>query len=170
MNKEIELVDLVDKTGSVQKRGVERTEIDVYPDLHLQIVVGVIVNKKGEMLVQRRSLTKRVNPGDIDHVCGGIHADETPEMACERETVEETGVRPTMLKIITEGVNKYNRYRYLLVGEADEKPFVVDPNEVEWVGYIPIDTLKEKNESGEYTFVDEFFEDTELALFHYKDE
>jgi hypothetical protein len=40
----------------------------------------------------------------------------------------------------------------------------VNPAEVEWVRFIHPDELKTKLNSGEFTFVDEFFEDTELAI------
>jgi len=164
MNKEVELVDLVDASGIIQKQRIPRSEVDSYPDLHLQIVIGVVLDKKGRMLVHKRAQTKRVNPGDIDHICGGVMSGETPEVAAAREAVEETGVKPLNLKIVSQGVNKYNRYRYLLLGESNDEPGGVDPAEVEWVRFIHPDELRMKLSSGELTFVDEFFEDTELAI------
>lgn len=169
MNKEIELVDLVDDSGVIQKRKVPRTEIDSYPNLYLQIVIGVVLDKEGRMLVHKRSQTKRVNPGDIDHICGGVMSGETPEEAAEREAVEETGVKPLNLKIVAQGVNKYNRYRYLLRGESNDQPGEVNPAEVEWVRFIHPDELRSKHNSGELSFVDEFFEDTELAIINRKE-
>jgi len=164
MNKEVELVDLVDTSGKIQKRGVPRSEADLYPDLHLQIVIGVIVDTEGRILVHQRAKTKKVNPGDIDHVCGGVMSGETPEEAAARETMEETGVKPGNLRVITQGINKYNRFRYLLAGESNDTPGLTDPAEVEWVRFISLDELREKQHSGEFTFVDEFFEDTELSI------
>ncbi len=136
MNKEIELVDLVDASGIIKKHSIPRSETDSYPDLHLQIVIAVVLDKEGRMLVHKRAQTKRVNPGDIDHVCGGVMSGETPEEAAEREAVEETGVKPLNLKIVAQGVNKYNRYRYLLLGESNDQPGEVNPAEVEWVRLI----------------------------------
>jgi 8-oxo-dGTP pyrophosphatase MutT (NUDIX family) len=164
MNKEVELVDLVDSSGVICKRSVPRSETDLYPKLHLQIVIGVVFDKEGKVLVHRRAQIKKVNPGDIDHICGGIMSGETPEIAAAREAREETGVEPIHLRVIASGINKYNRYRYLLVGEAETEPGEVNPAEVEWVCFIHPNELKLKSTTGDLTFVDEFFEDTDLAL------
>jgi 8-oxo-dGTP pyrophosphatase MutT (NUDIX family) len=157
-----ELIDLVDKTGKVVKAGATRDDLAHHPDLHMQIVIVVLF--RGEhVLVHARSRKKKVNPGDIDHVCGGIVSGETPIEAAMREAYEETGVKPTNLRIVTEGVNEYNRYRYLLIGEAEDEPTVQDADEVEWTDYIHVKELYYKSRSGELTFVDGFFQDIELA-------
>ena len=62
MSEELEFVDLVDASGTIQKKGVPRSEADSYPDLHLQIVIGVIIDKEGRILVHQRAKTKKVNP------------------------------------------------------------------------------------------------------------
>jgi len=164
MIKEVELVDLVDASGKIQKKSVPRTEIEQNPDLHLQIVIAVIFDDDGRVLAQKRALTKSTCPGDVDHVCGAIMAGETPETATARESLEETGLRIHDLKIVEQGVNSYKRFRYLLAGVAEGEPNSLDPAEVEWVRFIPPEELKAKNQSGELTFVGEFFEDMELAL------
>jgi 8-oxo-dGTP pyrophosphatase MutT (NUDIX family) len=162
MYKEVELVDLVDVSGNIKIRGVPRFETGLYPNLHLQIVIAVVFDKEGRILVHQRAKTKKINPGDIDHVCGGVISGETPEMAARREADEETGIKPKNLKVITQGINIYNRFRYLLVGESNDTP-KQDSVEAEWAGFISLDELREKQRSG-VTFVDEFFEDTELAI------
>lgn len=164
MKKEDELVDLVDTSGVIQKTGIPRADVDRYPRFHMQIVIGVIFDSQDRILVHKRAHTKKVNPGDIDHVCGGIAAGETPEEALIRESLEETGIQPTNLQVVTKGINKYNRYRYLLIGEADREPGDIDASEVEWVQYMKLDELRSKHFSGEFSFVDEFFEDTDRAL------
>ncbi len=164
--KEVELVDLVDASGTIIKQGVLRSEADLYPDLHLQIVIGVIFDKEGRILVHKRAQTKIVNPGDIDHVCGGIKSGEQPQEAVLREAGEETRTTPQNLSIVLRGVNRYNRYRYLFAGETNDEPGPADPEEVEWIRFIHPDELKEKFNSREFTFVDDFFDDIELALAH----
>ena len=163
-HQEIEFVDLVDSLGIIRRKSVPRSETNSYPNLHLQIVIGVVFDKSGRILVHKRAMTKKVNPGDIDHICGGIMSGETPEIAAVREAKEETGIEPYKLRVVAKGINKYNRFSYLLVGRADGEPGSVDPNEVEWVRFIDLTELKRKNGTGELTFVDEFFEDTKLAM------
>ena len=122
MSNEIELVDLVDASGKIQKKGVARDEIERYPDLHLQIAIAVAFNSEGKVLVQRRALTKNTCPGDLDHTCGALKSGETPEAAIHREALEETGLTFYDLKMVDQNLNSYNRYRYLLVARADGEP------------------------------------------------
>lgn len=164
MKKESECVDLVDSSGRIQRRNIPRTNVETYPDLHMQIVIGVIFDFQDRILVHKRARTKSVNPGDIDHVCGGVMAGETPEEALIREAKEETGIHPTHLIRVDAGLNSYKRYRYLLIGEAEGKLGSVDSSEVEWVQFVPYDELLAKQQSGEWTFVDEFFEDTQRVI------
>lgn len=168
MGKEIELTDLVDVNGVIEKQGIPRNEIDLYPDLHLQIAIAVIFNKSGEILVQKRAMIKSSEPGKIDHVCGSVMSGETPEEAAIRESKEETGISPNNVRVVDKGLNKYNRYRYLLIGESDSLPGKLDLNEVEWVRSISPGELREKEASGEFVFVGEFFEDTEIAIRNFK--
>ncbi|MBI2484456.1 NUDIX domain-containing protein [Candidatus Uhrbacteria bacterium] len=79
-------------------------------------MIGVIFDKEGRVLVHKRAQTKEVNPGDIDHVCGGVKSGEKPEEAIIRESDEETTIKPHNLRVVFQGVNAYNRYRYLFVG------------------------------------------------------
>lgn len=54
MNPIVERVDLVDSSGQVAVKAVPRTDSDSYPHLHLQIVIGVIFDKDGNILVHKR--------------------------------------------------------------------------------------------------------------------
>lgn len=155
-----ELVDLVNSDGRVMERAVYRDDVDKYDGLYMQIVIAVIRNRLGDILVHERAGVKDVNPGHIDHVCGGILSGETPKSAATREALEEVGVAPNNLELVREGLNSYGRYCYLLRGESDElPPEVLDAKEVAWAGYISIEELNAKNENGDFTFVDGFFED-----------
>jgi 8-oxo-dGTP pyrophosphatase MutT (NUDIX family) len=160
-----ELVDLVNVNGEIVERSVPRDDAEHRDGLHLQIVIAVIFNGLGQVLVHERAAIKRVNPGDVDHVCGGLWAGETPEQAAEREAQEEVGVIPNKLRIVRQGINPYNRYCYLMVGETDNNPGTkLDPREVAWAAWHYPDELVEANASGRFTFVDGFFEDIEIAL------
>lgn len=159
-----EKVDLVDSFGKVRLKSIPRDEVDLYPEMHLQIVIVVVVNSQGQILVHQRARTKKVNPGCIDHVCGGVMSGEDPYTAAKRESAEETGIVPVSLKIVEQGLNKYNRYRYLLYAESDHLPGSPDKSEVEWVKFFDLSYLQQKASTGEWEFVDEFFEESELAI------
>jgi len=160
----MELVDLVDASGKIQKTEVPRNETEKYLDLHLQIAIAVAFNSEGKVLVQKRALTKSTCPGDLDHTCGALKSGETPMVAINREALEETGLVLSDLKVIDQRLNSYGRYRYLLVAKASGEPNGYDPEEVEWVRFILPEDLKNGKQSGELSFVGEFFEDMDLAL------
>jgi mutator protein MutT len=160
----IELLDLVDSNGKIIKTGVERGEDMKLDGLYVQIALVIIINSTGNILVHKRSKTKKTHPGYIDHACGAIQTGESPEIAGVREAKEEIGVTPKSLKLIRHGVNEYNTYAYIFVGHSDETPKIVTPEEVDWVGVKSLDELKELKSSGKANFVDGFFEDLELAI------
>ena len=164
MGKEIEFVDLVDQLGIIKEKKVPKEEIKRYPDLYLQIIIAVIFDENRKILIQKRSLDKNSEPGYIDHVCGAIKSGETPEEAANRESTEETNIKPTKLKIIDRKVNSYNRYRILLLGYGNGVPKPNNLNETAWAKFAPLNELIEKQISNEWKFVDEFFEDTKKAI------
>lgn len=160
-----ELIDLVDATGKVARRGVERNDADRYEGLYMQIVVAVITNSLGEPLVHERSGTKTVSPNHVDHVCGGILSGETPEVAVMRESLEEVTVLPSNLRRVGEELNSYNRWRVLIAATCDDLPDTgrLNTDEVVWAGYKPVAALRAQQSTGEALFVDGFFEDLEMA-------
>jgi len=87
-----ELLALVDArgvpTGVVIRRG------DPMPEgMYRQICDAWIVNSRGELLIQQRSMQKRNWPGLwADSAGGAVQAGESPEEGCRREVLEEIGV------------------------------------------------------------------------------
>jgi 8-oxo-dGTP pyrophosphatase MutT (NUDIX family) len=164
MSGEIEKVDLVDNGGNIKMRKVPKNEIGQYPNLHLQIAVAVVFDESGRILAQRRALSKSTAAGEIDHVCGAVLSGELPDQTADREGWEETGLVPHDLSLVDKGVNSYDRFRYLFAGRADGEPKVQDSNEVEWVRFMTLAELRAKQQSGEFKFVNEFFDEVELVM------
>lgn len=158
-----ELVDLVDASGQIKMVGIPRKDLKIPEELFLQIVICVIFDKNGNVLVHQRSKRKSIDAGYIDHACGGIKTDESPINAVKRESKEETTLVPHNLRLLRQGVNKYKRYCYLFVGEADGEIGEIDKSEVEWVRFMSVDELREKYNSKEFLFVHDFFDDLEMA-------
>jgi len=76
---------------------------------HLKESVNGILfsrNRKSVLLVKRRDVPVWVLPG------GGIHSNETPEMATRREFEEETGLQVTILRKIAEYTPQCRLARY----------------------------------------------------------
>jgi len=101
---EDELIEVVTEKGEVIKV-VPRSEIHGNPSLLHKVVHVLVFNGKGELLLQKRSMSKDVAPGKWDTSVGGhVNAGETLEDAVMREMEEELG--------INEGVPEY-LYSYI---------------------------------------------------------
>lgn len=55
-------------------------------------VVAIILNKKGEFLLQKKTLDYEWFPGEWGFFGGGMEEGETPKEAIKRELLEESGI------------------------------------------------------------------------------
>lgn len=88
-----ELFPIVDDDGEVIGQESRATchggSMLLHPVVHVHVF-----NRKGEIYLQKRALTKDIQPGKWDTAVGGhIDYGETVEQAVERECVEELGLR-----------------------------------------------------------------------------
>lgn len=87
-----ELLDILDehgnRTGSIIERGnpLQKGE-------YILVVHIYIVNSKGEYLVQKRSMTKKVLPGVWETTAGAVTAGEESRLGALREVEEEIGIK-----------------------------------------------------------------------------
>lgn len=88
-----EWFDVVDEEGRPVGKA-RRSECHGNPELLHRAVHVFVVNGAGEVFLQKRAMTKDVQPGKWDTSVGG-HVDlgEAPEAAARRELSEELGVR-----------------------------------------------------------------------------
>lgn len=87
-----EILEVVDKNGNVLKLA-KRSEIHRNPSLIHRVVHVLVFDKKGRLLLQKRSLNKDVAPGKWDTSVGGhINPDEDIFKAARREMEEELGI------------------------------------------------------------------------------
>jgi isopentenyldiphosphate isomerase len=103
-SKENEKLEIVNGKGNVIGLA-ERSELHQNPGLIHRVVHVLVFNKKGELLLQKRSRNKDVAPGKWDTSVGGhINPAEDVLAAAMREMEEELGIR---------GVELRHLYRYL---------------------------------------------------------
>ena len=163
-NEEVECIDLVNADGIVVQRGVLRDDYIREEGLYMRIVIAVITNSAGLVLAHKRAAVKS-HPGLMDHVCGGVRANEDPLLdAVPRETREEVGITIHEVEEVRSGLNEYGRFCILVRGKSDEMPNNLNPLEVESADYHPLHELYAKRDSGEMEFVNGFFEDVEATL------
>ncbi|MCK5907314.1 MAG: NUDIX domain-containing protein [Flavobacteriales bacterium] len=87
-----ECIDIVDEYGSFTGEVLEKEEAHSLGKWHVTAHVW-IYNSKGEILFQKRALTKSTFPGLWDiSVAGHISAGETVEVGAYREVLEEIGL------------------------------------------------------------------------------
>ncbi|HTE58213.1 MAG TPA: NUDIX hydrolase [Verrucomicrobiae bacterium] len=158
-----ELIDLVDRNGKLIVTGVERNDALEYPQGFMQIAVVVVFNDQGDILAHQRASTKSVDPDCIDHICGGIQSGQTPEQAAQQEGDQETGVTYNRLVRAHQGVNAYNRYRYIFGAISNDTPQTKEPDQVQWVKWAKPHELEEWRDQQTYPFVEEYFLEIELA-------
>jgi len=87
-----EILEVVDEKGNVLKLA-KRSEIHADPSLIHRVVHVLIFDKKGRLLLQKRSLNKDVAPGKWDTSVGGhVNPGEDILEAAKREMKEELGI------------------------------------------------------------------------------
>ncbi len=89
---EAEFVEIVDESGRVVSRA-RRADCHGNPSLAHRAVHILVMNSRGDIFLQKRSKTKRVQPGKWDTSVGGhLACGESYEEAALREIEEEVGI------------------------------------------------------------------------------
>jgi isopentenyldiphosphate isomerase/intracellular septation protein A len=91
-NDQEELFDIVDQTGQVIGQS-PRSTVHGNPQLLHPVVHLHILNKNGQLYLQKRAMSKEIQPGKWDTAVGGhVHAREDVMTALRREAQEELGI------------------------------------------------------------------------------
>ena len=144
-NPKDEIFDVVDENDEVIGEAT-RLQVHSNPKLIHRVVHIWIVNGKGEILIQQRSLNKDKAPGQWDISCGGhIRKGHDPEITAERELEEELGVK-TNCKLIKKYVQGHADQTEMinLYYAVHNGPFTFNDGEVEQVKFFS------KNEALEF--------------------
>jgi len=108
---ENEFLDIVDSkgntTGTASREDVHRNRL-----LH-KVVHLLVFNSSGELLLQKRSRSKEIEPGKWDTSVGGhVHSGETVRSALFREMQEELGLTSCSTEFL---------YSYLYSGSVEKE-------------------------------------------------
>jgi len=92
----MEMWDLYDAEGRLTGETMLRGE-KVPQERYHRVVEALFLNSRGEILLQKRALRKKLYPNILWYPTGGaVLAGETIEQACIREVQEELGFAPDM--------------------------------------------------------------------------
>lgn len=147
-----ELVDINgNKTGKVLTH-IEARNLDNVPKGHYISAIGVvIINDNNEILLQKRSKNKRVNPSKWG-ICGGkADLGETTIETGIRETLEEIGVALSEdeLKFLSMATNEKIHFTvYYVRKDININECKLQKEEVEEVKYFKLDELQELDTEG----------------------
>ncbi len=164
----MELIDVIDENNNLIGKIEDKDVVHGTGMWHREISVW-IMNRKGEILLQKRAMSKKQHPGKWSIVAGHIQAGETPLAGAKRETKEEVGIDVPEEKFEAmvcekkecafpnvQQYNKYYDYVYFLFVDYKIEEYVIQIEELSEVKYVTIEEfikeLKEKNEKYTYKY------------------
>ncbi len=163
----MELLDVLDENGNYTGQVEERKVIHEKGLWHIHVGVW-IMNKKGELLFQQRTMQKKINPGKWTRTGGHVDSGETPLQAVQRETYEEIGVKIPLdkfglLSVKKEEVyitdyqvtNRHFIYSYFAVVDYKIEDYTKQEEEVSDLKYITIEEMEKayENKDANFTFI-----------------
>lgn len=162
----MELIDILDENGKPTGKVADRKTIHQQGFWHTHVGVW-IMNKNGELLLQKRSAQKESNPNKWSRTGGHADCGETPLQAIQRETEEEVGVKIPFEKfelIKTEKEERISKesgkcvrnfaYNYFALVDYKLDEYTMQKEEVSDLKYFSIEEIKKAKELNDtnYTF------------------
>lgn len=161
----MEILDVVDENNNNLTGKTEDREIIHEKGLWHREVAAWIMNKKGEVLLQKRAATKKQNPNKWGLTAGHIDSGEKIEDVMHREALEELGVNIKdfslleVIKVKDEHLNngsKNNHFVYIFFTKVDYnlKDYTIQKEELSELKYITLEELEEivNHKDDNYTF------------------
>lgn len=161
-------------TGRIESRDVCHKE-----GLWHRAIYGFIINKDGDVLLQRRSKTKKLWPDLWDITAGGhVLAGEFGEQALIREVKEELGIEissdevkylvgSTSVNEKGEIINKHFNECYLIKKDVDIKDITLQKEEVSDVNWFSKEDILNRinnnyngitDKTGPWNFLNKYYE------------
>ena len=170
-SQDSELLDVYDEKNE-ERIGIADRGVVHYYDLWHREIACWIINKKNEILLQRRSPNKKQNPNMLAVTTGHIDLGETPIEACLREVSEEVGINDVKeedfiyldtFKAENKNNNHY-KYVYFLKTNKQLEDLTMQESEVSELIYVSLEKLKEMiaSPNSELTFAKQFY--TQIIL------
>ena len=151
----VEWFDIVDESGAVTGAAPRSRCHDGSRLLHPVVHIHVF-SSEGKLLLQKRKLTKDIQPGKWDTSVGGhIQAGEALEHAIQREVLEEIGIiiDPARLRSIGRYLFESDIEREFVYSYActHDGPFRIQEEEIDLVRFLSRDEIDAMVAAGETT-------------------
>jgi isopentenyldiphosphate isomerase len=149
-NMQEEMLEIINQEGVVLGLS-PRSQAHGNPTLLHKVVHVLVFNSAGELLLQRRSMSKDVAPGKWDTSVGGhFSPGEDLTAAAKREMEEELGVLPDGFEYLYSYfyINEYESEKVHTVRCEHNGPFVFNREEIDEVAFWSMDRINESVGSG----------------------
>jgi 16S rRNA (adenine1518-N6/adenine1519-N6)-dimethyltransferase len=147
-----EYMDIVNEDDEVIGRD---TRARVHAGHHIHRGVHVfVVNRAGDLLLQRRADSKSYYPGHWDSSVGGqVAAGESYEEAAARELTEELGCPPGPIRFVAryDAFSNRQREKRALFEHRCDGPFRADAEEIAEIRFVPVARVASLVESEPFT-------------------
>lgn len=136
----MEFIEVVDEFGNYTGQVVERKKVHDLRLPHWEVII-LIVNDKGQLLLQKRSAQKRFCPNKWSLCAGLVMAGESVEEGALRELQEELGIQVLKddLKVLEENLD-LTRFYYVICNK-EERNFKIQEEELSCVKWYHIDEV-----------------------------
>jgi len=162
-----EYLEIVNEKGEIIG-SAQRSEIHGNPSLMHKVVHVLVFNRKGDLLLQRRSQKKDVAPGKWDTSVGGhVEAGEDLLGSCKREMQEELGITGFEPEYLYSYIHR-NDYETELVSTyrcVYDGEITYNMTEIDEIRFWKIHEIKEA--MGEKIFSDNFEDEVRKYLSKY---
>ena len=158
----MEILDILDEDGNLTGQKEERGIVHEKGLWHIHVGAW-IMNEKGELLFQKRSPNKKVNPNRWTRTGGHVDSGEKPLVGVQREVEEENGVKIPIDTFELMGIEKqpssksnHFTYSYFVIVNYKIEEYTMQKEEVSDLKYMSIEEIEEaiKKHDTNYTFVD----------------
>ena len=150
------MLEVFDENNHSLEYAVERDTVHEQKLWHRHVSAW-IMNDKGLILMQKRSLKKKKNPGVWSKTGGHVEYKEEPLQAIKREIFEEIGLEVNNYECIDLFQNdnekeKYFSYGYIVYTNLKDHEFILQQEEVDSVKYYTIEELEANKDNPQFTF------------------
>lgn len=162
MGFDMEVWDILDKNGEPTGKTVERKRVCLLKGEYHLVVHVWILGSDGRVLIQRRSFSKPVMPGEWAAIGGSATSGETAVVAAKRELEEEMGIKAqeSELRLIKHMVRKNSiLYIYLICRDTPVADLSLQDDEVSEARWVHRNKLRQMIKTGEFhNYGNEYFE------------
>ena len=145
----MELLEVLNENGEPTGEILDKNEIHKKGKYHKEVAL-ILLNDKGEILLQKRSSTKEIEPDKWAWHGGHVIAGETSIEAIIRETKEELGIALTknQIKSLVELKrdklpNRQYTIAYYSICNLDIDNFIIQKEELSDVKWFPFKKFKD---------------------------